>query len=132
MDTKSTILVVSLVLCIIYFAWSHSQSQSEHIKTLESTNQTLRIFVPQSTQSTQSTRSTSQSVQIPPNVPPASAVGIRPSDNGRSPFPPRMDDEQFGIGQGIEDVEPRDQFIPAGNLSDPGPDALGNPLPTYA
>lgn len=142
MDTKSTVLVSALVMCIIYFAWCHSNSQSDRISQLLHTNQTIQTFLRSPQQLGDATNPTQPAmqmpkaseitpmpyrghengfmegaVQIPLNIPEASQMAQRPPMvGGIAPSPiPSQEESPYYIGAGLGQHEthvPGDPTLP--------------------
>lgn len=158
LDTKSTILVSALVLCIMYFAWCHSNSQSDRISLLTQTNQMMQMYMtqhpgptsgaamnaraempaaapitPPLLKGSQGTGMMSSAVLIPRNIEPADHTAERPPDaKNNSPFPPQ--DPGFYIGAGMDKMHipgNPNQDLPGATPSVNLSDDLGHPLPSY-
>ena len=130
MDTKTSLMVLLVVGCILYFSYSAAAAKEEENKTLRRTLETFRFLTagsqhgrqpdshqpppPQKQQSPGPSPSPgsflNNAAKIPRNLNAEGAIGQRPSS--KSPFPPRESDDdgggmgdasQYGIGAGLAD-----------------------------
>ena len=118
MDTKTSVIVISLVLCILYFAHMQAQAQASTIESLQQENSTLKLFV---TSAREPVQSQSQS----PGWNPA----MDADQSERSPFPRN---NEYGIGLGLAAKMDPNQPIPTELLDTQTSPPDNVPLPSYA
>ena len=137
MDTKTTLIVLFVVTCILYFSYSTSQAQAEENRSLRRTIDTMRVLMPvrggvePQPQRNLDPSENETNFQFPPG---ASAGPSQSDPPKKSPFPPRESDgdgdggdaSQYGIGAGLETMDPTKPLASSNNA--PFPRAL----PMYA
>lgn len=86
MQTKD-IIVAILVICVIYFAHTNFSQLQEKFELLNRENTLLRVFVP------------TKSETYPVEKKVTFATPTEPvTSSSHSPFPPREDEKNYGIG----------------------------------
>lgn len=146
-QTKSSIVVLTLVLVVLYLGWHTFASQQDHIQHLtQMVRSTSTGTFPQPPmQQVQAQMPMAQPISqpmfppqsqpgqmtqqmIPPNIPQPDHMGAR-----QSPFPPQENESLIpGGGVGIQEIhQPGDPTKPIPQSQAAATDAFGRALPSY-
>jgi hypothetical protein len=128
MDTKTTLIVLFVVTCILYFSYSTSQAQAEENRSLRRTIDTLRVLMPaQQPQQQQQQQQQRRQQNLDPVENETDFTFAPREAPKKSPFPPKESDDNdtYGIGAGLETADPTQPLMPTGA-------AFPRALPMYA